>query len=106
MEWIVKIQNQPNQRVLVKLDPLYDKISAHGQYRIHNVGWANFSEEEHSIDIDLDGLRELLALAIKSMEKRIQAYEDINESFKVIKEIVLEELEDENKESQGGGLMM
>lgn len=108
MEWIVKINNQPSEQILVKFDPLKDMLIVYGQYRVHNKGWTNFSEEVHSIDIDLDGLRELLAKVLKLMEKRIQSYEDINESFNVIKEIALEESEDENKdnESQGGGLMM
>jgi hypothetical protein len=95
MKWIVKIENQPNQRISVEFDPLNDSIIINGQYKMHNVVWFNFSSESHSIDIDLDGLRELLAKVVKLMEKRIQAYEDINESFNVIKEVGMPEEEEE-----------
>lgn len=87
MEWIVKITEQPNQRILVKFDPKKEELIFVGQYKPHNKQWVDFSEESYSMEIDLETIQNLLLKTYKKMKKRLLAYENISEGFSVIKEI-------------------
>jgi hypothetical protein len=102
MEWIVKIEGNekdpitdaklplPNERVLVKFDPMSEEIRFIGQYKPKNKEWVNFSEEIYGIDInDLDTIQHLLAKTIMVMRGRIDAYKNINEGFSVIKLVAI-----------------
>lgn len=87
MEWIVKITEQPNQRILVKFDPKKEEIIFIGQYKPHNKQWVDFSEESYSMEIELEMIQKLLLKTYEKMKERLAAYENISEGFSVIKEI-------------------
>jgi hypothetical protein len=93
MEWIVKIENQPNQRILVKFDPKNEVLLFIGQYKPHNKEWVDFSAELHSMKIDLEMIQDLLYKTYKKMKERLDAYENIAEGFSVIKLIEIKEEE-------------
>ena len=106
MEWIVKIEGNekdpitdaklplPNERVLVKFDPMSEEIRFIGQYKPKNKEWVNFSEEIYGIDInDLDTIQHLLAKTISTMRERLKAYKNIAEGFEAIKLIAIPEEE-------------
>jgi len=91
MEWIVKITEQPNQRILVKFDPKKEEVVFIGQYKPHNKQWVDFSEESYSMEIELGTIQNLLIKTYKKMKERLAAYENISEGFSVIKEIEFKE---------------
>jgi hypothetical protein len=106
MEWTVKIEKETKQRILVKFDPLNGRVVAYGQYSTHGE-WVNFSSAECPIaNIGLEELQKLLTEVLDDLRIKIEKFDDLNKSFKLIGSISIEEPEKEDKESQGGGLMM
>ena len=99
MEWIVKIENKPEQRILVKFDPENESIIFIGQFRpkmknnasVKSYEWIEFSKIIYSMDIDLDKIQKALFISYEMMNKRIIAFENINEGFNVIKLIEIKE---------------
>ena len=91
MEWKVQIEDKPNQRILVRFDPLTETIRFYGQYKPHNREWVNFSEETYPMDIDLDVLQDMMSKVYNKMKERVAAYNNLAEGFTVIKEIKIEE---------------
>lgn len=105
MEWIVKIEDKLDQRILVKFDPLNESIIFIGQYKPHNKEWTNFSEVSRSIWydikdhdtwqhndlIDVDIIQEMLYSAYNIMKERLDAYKNIAEGFSIIKLIEIKE---------------
>lgn len=107
MEWIIKIEGDdtdpitdaklplPNQRILVKFDPMSEEIRFIGQYKPKNKEWINFSEEICGIDInDLDTIQNLLAKTVSKMRERLKAYKNIAEGFEAIKLIAIPDEEE------------
>ena len=86
MEWQVKIEGHPKQRILVNFDPQGELIIFKGQYSIKNK-WIDFSNESHSIEIDLEIIRSAIERVYVAMNKRLEVYVDLNKTFGVIKEI-------------------
>jgi len=96
MEWTVRIEGNLNQKILVKFDPINEELVFIGQYKPHNKSWVDFSEirknlwpnniviNEISNLISLEVLQETLGECYKSMKKRVEAYEEIAEGFKLI----------------------
>jgi len=91
MEWKIEIENKPNQRILVKFDPLNELINFIGQYKPHNKEWVDFSKEEYSMNIDLKTMQDLLFNVYKTMNNRLKAYTNISEGFTLIKKIEINE---------------
>jgi hypothetical protein len=91
MEWKVNIENKPNQRILVKFDPLNELIIFIGQYKPHNENWVDFSKEEYTMDIDLKTMQDLLFNVYKTMNNRLEAFNNISEGFTFIKKIEISE---------------
>ena len=89
MEWQVRIEGHPKQRVLVTFDPQGEMIIFHGQYSIKNH-WVDFSTETHPMEIDLETIQSLIGKVYDIMNKRLEVYEDLDKSFGVIKEIKIE----------------
>ena len=89
MEWQVKIEGHPKQRILVSFDPQGEMIIFHGQYSIKNH-WVDFSEETHPMEIDLETIQSLIEKVYDTMNKRLEVYEDLDKSFGIIKEIKIE----------------
>jgi hypothetical protein len=91
MEWKVMIEGKPNQRILVRFDPLAELIRFYGQYKPHNREWVNFSEENYPMDIDLNVLQDMMTKVYNKMKERVAAYDNVAGGFTVIKEIKIEE---------------
>lgn len=90
MEWKIAIEDKPNQRILVRFDPLSERIRFYGQFKPHNREWVNFSEDEYPMDIDLDVLQDMMAKVYNKMKERLVTYDNLAEGFTVIKEIKIE----------------
>jgi hypothetical protein len=93
MEWQIRIEGQPKQRILVVFDPEKEQINFNGQYSIKNK-WVNFSNEVYGMDIDLETIQLMIGNVYDKMKKRLDVYEDLNKSFNVIKMV---EIQDEIK---------
>ena len=89
MEWQVKIEGHPKQRILISFDPQGEMISFCGQYSIRNH-WIDFSMETHSMEIDLEIIQSLIEKVYDTMNKRVKVYEDLDKSFDVIKEVKIQ----------------
>jgi len=83
MYWIVKIENKPNQRIMIKFDPIKEMLYFIGQYRIR-VMWIDFSQEEYSMNITLEVIQELLFKVCEKMNERVRVHDDLNKSFNAI----------------------
>lgn len=92
MEWIVKITDKPNQRIVVRFVPKDELVCFIGQYKPHNGSWIDFTEETHPMDIDLNQIQNMLFICFDIMNKRLDAYTNISDGFKVIKEIEIKEI--------------
>jgi hypothetical protein len=116
MEWTVNIENKKNQRILVRFDPLNDLLHFIGQYKPHlySKEWVDFSQlskplwsleitaisntanatnfvEGGKVLITAETIQDALFDAYKEMEKRLEAYKNINEGFTLIKLIEIKE---------------
>ncbi len=90
MEWKVTIEGKPNQRILVRFDPLAETIFFHGQFKPHNKEWYDFSIESYSMDIDLETLQEMMTKVYNKMKERLVAYYNVAEGFTAIKEVKID----------------
>jgi hypothetical protein len=113
MEWIVKIEEKANQRILVRFDALNEYLVFIGQYRPQNKQWINFSERKQPLYvqdvkmvqdntfvkhpeinvelINVDIIQNLLLKTYEDMKRRVEAYEEIDEGFGLIKLIEFKE---------------
>jgi hypothetical protein len=90
MEWIVKIENKPNQRILVKFEPKFERIVFVGQYKVKT--WIDFSEDYiDEMNFDLETIQKLLLKVYEKMNERIAIHEDLTQSFGIIKTIEIKE---------------
>ena len=90
MEWNIKIENKPDQRILVVFEPKYERIDFIGQRRV-KMTWITFSEETHPMNIDLETIQDLLLKVYKKMNERIEVHDDLINSFGLIKLIEIKE---------------
>jgi len=90
MEWIVTIEGKPNQRIVVRFDPMNEMIHFVGQYKPHNKKWVDFSEEIHAMDIDLETLQDMMGKAYRKMRDRVMAYDNVAGGFILIKEVKIQ----------------
>lgn len=104
MEWLVKITEKKDQRILVKFDPKNEEIKFIGQFRPSTKDlalldstterWVDFSEESYSMELDLETIQNLLYKTAKKMSERLVAYENIAKGFEIIKLIEIPEEEE------------
>ena len=90
MEWKVTIEDKPNQRILVRFDPMNEMIHFIGQYKPHNREWVDFSKETYPMDIDLETLQDMMTKAYRKMKDRLVAYNNVAEGFTIIKEVKIQ----------------
>jgi hypothetical protein len=106
MEWIIHIEGKKDQRILITFEPTRESIRFVGQYkplakdiRIKDFKagfiWVDFSEEMHSMEIDLETLKEYISKVYDKMEERLKIYEDLSKTFAVFKSIEIAETEGE-----------
>jgi len=91
MKWTVNIEGKSNQRIIIKFDPKNEVILFIGQYKPHNKEWVDFSEITHVMNIDLEAIKILIEKTYDLMKVRIDAYNNINEGFTLIKNIEIKE---------------
>ena len=89
MQWQIRIDGQSKKRILVVFDPQGEMIIFHGQYSIKNH-WIDFSTETHVMEIDLETIQSLIGKVYDTMNKRLEVYEDLNKSFRLIKEVKIQ----------------
>ena len=90
MEWSIRIENKPDQRILVVFEPKYERINFIGQRKVR-MTWITFSEETHLMKIDFETIQELLLKVYKKMNERIEIHDDLINSFGLIKTIEIKE---------------
>ena len=93
MEWIVDLENKPNQRIVVRFDPKKEEVLFIGQYKPKNRPWVDFSEESYTMEIDLDAIQNCLSKTYNKMKERLDAYNNIAEGFTLLKTIEIKEVE-------------
>jgi hypothetical protein len=101
MEWIIKIEGKPKQRILVKFDPQKEMIYFIGQYKpdfktiatveSKSVVWFDFATEEYPMNITLELIQDMLLKVYEKMNERLTIYEDLSKSFEIIKLIEIPE---------------
>jgi hypothetical protein len=87
MNWKIEIEGKRNQRILVVFDAKNETISFIGQYKPHNQPWEDFSVILSPMNIDLDVMKEKIFEAYKLLEKRSIVYQDLVNSFSLLKTI-------------------
>lgn len=93
MNWIIKIENEPKQRIKVTFLPLAEIVTITGEFKSKN-DWVVFSSRNHNMKIDLEQLQIEMSRVVEEMRKRINEYENLNKGFSVIKEVAFDEEED------------
>lgn len=91
MEWIVKIQDDKNQRIKITFDPMAELIHFYGECKMKNNEWIIFSESQHGMIIELQNIQEMMEIAVIDMRKRLKEYNNVAEGFSVLKEIEFKE---------------
>ena len=92
MEWKINIENKPEYRIKIFFIPEEEKIQFIGLYKNpNNANWIEFGETFKSMNIDLNAIQEALAEIYDITKKRVDAYENLNEGFKIIKTIEITE---------------
>lgn len=110
MEWKIKIDNEPNLRILVKFVPQKRNVKFLGQYKPHNKEWETFcvlkknaSElffntrffnyvydskwKDEPLNFDIDKIKKFIDEIYDSLKNRVKIYESLNENFNKIKNI-------------------
>ena len=53
--------------------------------------WVDISEDVHSMDIDLETLKEYISKVYDKMEERLKVQDDLSKTFTVLKKIEIKE---------------
>ncbi len=89
MEWVVKIEGKPKERLLAKYKPIDGIIEIFGQHKVRNE-WTDFSRTECAIsDINLESLKKALGDALMKLKKEIENHIDLEKTFKAIGSIAI-----------------
>jgi hypothetical protein len=102
MEWIVKIEDEKNQRIRFEFVPLEEELRVYGEYNIGGNRWKVFSEAEKKFvsefegqknhhKIQLNDLQKMMECVVIDMRPRIEEYENLNKGFTVLKEVAFKE---------------
>jgi len=102
MEWIIHIEGKNDRRIMICFEPLKESIQFIGQFKplakdtiIKDLKagfiWSDISEETHSMDIDLETLKEYISKVYDKMEERLKVHEDLSKTFTVFKKIEIKE---------------
>jgi hypothetical protein len=84
MRWIIKIENEPELRIVVTFNPILEILVFTGQYKFKTAEWHDFSTDTHSMNIDLEKIKELLFSTYEKLSTRIEVHKNLEEGFKYI----------------------
>jgi hypothetical protein len=88
MKWLTKITDKPKQQITIIFLPKEEKLLFIGQYKTANNVVIDFVEKIISIvDIDLEQIKDIFYEISVTLDSRIETYEELNKTFKIIKEI-------------------
>ena len=87
MDWSVKIVGKPNMRIKVWFEPKTEYIHFSGQYKPKNNTWVEFSEVILKMKTDLQEIQESMAQTYDLMQKRVDVYLDLSDTFSLLNEI-------------------
>lgn len=98
MEWIIKIEEKNDRRILITFNPLRESIIFTGQFKpkakdmvnsdIKNgFIWVNIAEDLYSMKIEFTELQTIIAKVYNQMEARLKVQEDLAKVFTVFKTI-------------------
>ena len=98
MEWIIKIEEKKDRRILIIFDAIHETIKFIGQFKpaakdmisadIKNgYMWINISEDQHIMNIDFETLKEYITKVYDKMDERLKIHEDLSKTFEVFKKI-------------------
>lgn len=88
MDWIIKIFNKKNCRIVIKYEPLNDCLKFIGQYQPNiTIGWVDMCVLDSKLDVDLEGVSEILYKTYNVLDEKIEYYNIFNNTFKMIGEI-------------------
>lgn len=93
MEWIIKIEEEKNQRIRIKFYPQFERIIFFGEARVNNK-WSIFCKTSHEMKITLEQIQEKMEIVIILMRKRLLEYENLDKGFSVLKWISFVEDDD------------
>lgn len=96
MEWIIKIEGKPNQRISVYFDSnVNGNLVFFGEYKPKNKEWVTFVKKIPSTPInELNDLNTILEDVSIEMSNLVKKYEKYSEIFSLVKEIkILEDLD-------------
>jgi hypothetical protein len=102
MEWIIHIEGKTDRRIMICFEPLKESIRFIGQFKplakdtiIRDLKagfiWVDISEDVHSMDIDLETLKEYISKVYDKMEERLKVQDDLSKTFTVLKKIEIKE---------------
>jgi len=87
MEWIVKLTGESNQRIKIRLKPTEELLFIEGEFKPHNKEWVVFSTLSYNMVITLEELTVHMEDVVNKMRTRIKEYNNLNNGFKVLKEV-------------------
>lgn len=98
MEWIIKIEDKKDRRILVVFDAMHESIKFIGQFKAQSKDmvnsdikngfiWADISEDQHQMKITLDELTECVRKVYDKMDERLAVQEDLAKVFTVLKSV-------------------
>lgn len=92
MKWNVDIGEDGEKRIKVVFEPKTESVIFIGQYHQPKTNlWTDFVEEKVSMNFDLETLQTYLAVVSKKLDKRIAVFDDLSKSFKIIRNIEIQE---------------
>ena len=78
----------PLNRIVIKYNPIYDKILFVGQCNIKNLGWVDFTINEiEAKDVKLKVIQENLANSFDKLIERFEVFDNLNDGLSIIEAV-------------------
>lgn len=88
-KWYIKIEGQKNQMLSVEFNPPSETIDIIAECRLKNDNnkWTVFASKICPMDLSLEDLQENIEIVLNRMNKRVEAYKNLDDAFGVLKEV-------------------
>lgn len=93
MKWIIKLEDRPLERILVKFHPLLNVVEFIGQYKVNNI-WTDFSlvsVDDNLDNMDLTVIQDKISLVYDDMKNKIDIFTNLNNGFSLLKIIEIDD---------------